>query len=75
MQAVADFMSLSDAAKQFPGRPHISTLIRWSRKGVRDVKLETVVVGHRRFVTQEAIDEFIRKLNQTDADRLEAEGC
>jgi len=40
-------LSLLDAAKQLPGRPHVSTLYRWRIRGVRGVRLETVLVGGR----------------------------
>lgn len=75
MAEVDAYISLNDARKHFPGRPHITTLHRWSLKGVRGVKLETVVIGQRRFVTREAINRFIRRLNTTDAERLASEGC
>lgn len=66
---------LKEAAKRIPGNPHFSTLIRWSQKGVHGVKLETKRFGNRVFVTQEAIDRFLAELNQSDADKLAAEGC
>jgi len=69
------YMSIHEAAKGLPGRPHISSVHRWSLKGVNGVKLKTVMIGHRRYVTQEAIDEFIKQLNTTDAERLASEGC
>jgi hypothetical protein len=69
------FIPLAEAAKQIPGRPHVSTCHRWAVKGVNGVKLETKRVGNRRFTTQAAIDEFIEELNKTDAERLAAEGC
>jgi hypothetical protein len=47
------------APKAVPGRPHISTLHRWRLRGVRGVKLETCLVGGRRFTSIEAIDRFI----------------
>lgn len=47
---------------QIPGQPHISTLIRWYTKGVRGVKLETALIGGRRFTSLEAIQRFIDRL-------------
>lgn len=55
---------LIEAVQVIPGQPHLSTVIRWSRKGVQGVKLETVLVGGRRFTSLEAIDRFIRRRNQ-----------
>ena len=54
---------LSKAAADVPGRPHSSTLMRWWRRGVKGVKLETVVVGGRRFTSIEAIQRFIEALS------------
>jgi hypothetical protein len=55
---------LCEAAKEVPGRPHVSTLIRWWQRGVRGVKLETVVVGGRRYTSVEAINRFIARLSE-----------
>ncbi len=51
-------ISLTAAAKTLPGQPHIATLHRWRLRGVRGVRLETVLVGGRRFTTQEALQRF-----------------
>jgi len=51
-------LPLRDAAASLPGRPHISTLHRWRLRGVRGIKLETVLVGGRRFTSQEALERF-----------------
>ncbi len=51
-------VSLTDAAKRLPGRPNITTVWRWRNRGVRGVKLETVLSGGRRFTSLEAIRRF-----------------
>jgi len=51
-------LSLTDAAKTLPGRPHVSSLHRWRLRGVRGVKLETILIGGRRYTTQEALARF-----------------
>jgi len=56
-------MSLPDAAA-YLGRitgqkPHVSTLWRWCLKGCKGVKLDSICIGGKRFVTAAAIDEFI----------------
>jgi hypothetical protein len=51
----------SEAAKIIPGRPHASTVWRWYRHGVRGVRLETIVVGGRRFTSHEAVQRFIAR--------------
>ena len=48
-----------------PGRPARCTTFRWALKGIRGVKLETFVCGHKRFTTREAISRFIRAQNAT----------
>jgi hypothetical protein len=52
-------VSLREAAKLLPGRPHISTLHRWRKIGCRGVKLQTIKVGGRYFVSHKAIQEFL----------------
>lgn len=54
-----DLIPLAEAAKLLPGKPHISTLHRWRVRGVRGVKLPTVMCGGRRCVARSAIFEFI----------------
>lgn len=51
-------LSLTDAAKALPGRPNITTVWRWRSRGVRGVKLETVLCGGRRFTSLEALARF-----------------
>ena len=51
-------VSLTDAAKHCPGRPNVTTVWRWRNRGVRGVKLETVLSGGRRFTSLEAIRRF-----------------
>jgi hypothetical protein len=52
-------MTLTSAARSLPKPPHISTVWRWVKFGVRGTKLETVVVGGRRYTTREALTRFI----------------
>ena len=54
---------LARASPDVPGRPHASTLIRWAMRGVRGVRLETVVIGGRRFTSLEAIQRFVARLS------------
>jgi hypothetical protein len=50
--------TFAEAAGELPSRPHVSTLHRWRLRGVRGVKLETCVIGGRRFISKEAIRRF-----------------
>lgn len=57
-----NLISLSKA--KLPGNPHIATRWRWAGKGVRGVRLETIVVGGQRFTSVEAVSRFIAALNE-----------
>ena len=52
-------VSLPEAAALLPGRPHLSSLHRWMRRGVRGIRLETVLIGGRRFTSREALQRFV----------------
>lgn len=56
-------LTISQAAKSLPGRPHTSTLWRWVNRGVRNYRLETCMIGGRRFTSQEALARFFRRLS------------
>lgn len=60
-----DTVTLTEASKIIPGRPHSSTIWRWHQHGCRGIKLETAVIGGRRFTSREAIERFVQKT--TDA--------
>ncbi len=64
-------MSLTEAAKTLPPidgrRIHVSTLWRWTRKGVRGVQLEHVRLGHRVCTSVEAVQRFAEALARIDA--------
>lgn len=49
---------LSKAGEELPGGRHLSTVNRWWRRGVRSVRLETVMVGGKRYTTREALHRF-----------------
>jgi len=71
-------LTLPQAAKLVPGRPHASTLWRWCRRGVkaRDgvrVRLAHQRYGQRVFVTEAAIERFAAELAEHDADGFDAE--
>lgn len=51
-------ITLADAAKFIPSRPNLSTVWRWRNRGVRGVKLETVLLGGRRMTSREALSRF-----------------
>ena len=49
----------TEATKYIPGRPNPATVWRWYKRGVRGVRLETAVVGGRRYTSRQAIQRFI----------------
>ena len=51
-------ITLAEAVKVLPGRPHISTIWRWWARGVRGIRLETAVIGGRRFTSTQALQRF-----------------
>ncbi len=57
-----DLLTLAQAARAFPEKPHPSTLWRWRRKGIGGVRLRTVRIGGKIYVPREAIDEFVSAL-------------
>ena len=54
-------LTIREAPASIPGRPHISTAWRWILRGVGGRKLETVLVGGRRYTSKEAIERFIEQ--------------
>ena len=57
-----EIITLSQAARFLPGRPHLSTIHRWRLRGIRGVKLETLLVGGRRFTSREALERFCERV-------------
>lgn len=60
-------LSATQAAHESQGRPHVSTIWRWINRGIRGVKLETVMVGGRRFTSREALERFHQRITATSA--------
>jgi hypothetical protein len=44
--------------------PHPETICRWARRGCRGVRLETVVLGGRRYSSLEAVERFFTRLSE-----------
>jgi hypothetical protein len=60
-------LSVTAATREVPGRPHVSTLWRWINRGIRGIRLETVMVGGRRFTSREALDRFFASITAATA--------
>ncbi len=52
-------IAIRDIPGEVPNRPHISTVWRWIQRGCRGIKLETVLVGGRRYASRESLTRFI----------------
>lgn len=64
---------LSLAARETPNRHgergvNVATVWRWSLRGVRGCKLETILIGGQRMTTRQALQRFFEALT-TSADR------
>ena len=57
-------ISIPELAKKI-GRDK-ATIYTWSSDGVRGVKLRTLLVGGRRFVLPEFVEEFVTELSTAD---------
>lgn len=51
-------LTFRQATQLLPGRPHISTVHRWRFRGVRGIRLETCLIGGRRYTSREALERF-----------------
>ncbi|HUG71771.1 MAG TPA: DUF1580 domain-containing protein [Pirellulaceae bacterium] len=52
---------VSQIPSHVPGRPHLATCWRWIQRGCRGVKLETILVGGRRFTSTLALQTFVER--------------
>lgn len=64
-----DLLTISEAARRLPGRPHRSTLWRWARKGIETptrerVFLRTLRLGRRVLIAPEDVDAFVQALGE-----------
>jgi hypothetical protein len=59
-------LTLAAAARELPGSSgrgvHPSTVWRWAQRGVRGVRLETILVGGVRYTSREALERFVRTM-------------
>ncbi len=70
-----DLLSLSEAARRLPGRPHRCTLWRWHRHGIETpagrVRLHIIRLGRKVLVAPEDIATFSRSLTTAAARTFE----
>ncbi len=58
---------LASGKDRIASHPSPATLYRWALKGVRGVRLETVMMGGRRYTSDEAVDRFFARLSEPQA--------
>ena len=68
-------LTISQAARIVPGRPHVSSVWRWCRKGVKTrsgqrVRLEHCRYGSRIFTSKQALDRFAHRLAEADVENF-----
>ena len=56
---MSDLLTFPEASRELPGKPHVSTIHRWRLSGVRGIKLETKMIGGRRYVSRDSLNRFI----------------
>ena len=65
-----ELLTLAEAAKTLPHRVDGSTLWRWWKRGIKGVTLRLEIIGGRRFVSRDALREFldgVRAVEQSGA--------
>lgn len=68
LSAPVDLLPVGVAVEAALGyRPHPSTLSRWTRQGVRGVRLVTVIVAGRPRTTVEAVLRFVAESTERNA--------
>ncbi len=56
---------VSEAPKHIPGRPSQASVWRWVLNGVGGVKLESILIGGKRFTSAESIQRFCDRRTAT----------
>lgn len=59
--ATETVIPIAEAPQHIPGRPSVATVWRWVLSGTRAGKLESFLVGGRRFTSVEAIQRFAER--------------
>jgi hypothetical protein len=62
-----DLVTLTEATKVFPRRNgkrvHFTTVLRWCKRGIRGVKLESCRVGGTLYTSHQSISRFVDALS------------
>ncbi|MCA9032105.1 MAG: DUF1580 domain-containing protein [Planctomycetaceae bacterium] len=65
-------LTLREATERVPGSPHVSTLHRWVKHGLKGIRLESCLVGGRRVTSVEAVGRFSHAITEKVDQRLSA---
>jgi hypothetical protein len=57
-------LTLAEASRLLRGRPAVQTLARWCHKGCRGVRLSSCLIGGKRFVSREGLQQFADTLSE-----------
>ena len=63
-------LDLTEATKYLPIKCSRATIERWIRRGVRGVRLETILIGSRRFTTEAALRRFLIGQQHTEPEHV-----
>jgi hypothetical protein len=63
--------TLNEVSRLLPSRPNLSTVWRWCLRGVGGIKLDARRFGRQWLVSEEALQDFSRKLAEASRERLD----
>lgn len=63
--ATETVIPIAEAPQHIPGRPSLATIWRWVLSGTRSGKLESILIGGRRFTSVESIHRFVQQSKPT----------
>jgi hypothetical protein len=56
-------LAIAEVSDHVPTHPHVATVWRWIQKGIRGVRLESVLIGGMRYTSKEALQRFFEGSN------------
>ncbi len=65
--AAAAIVAINDAGDHIPGRPSRATVWRWVMHGIRGHRLESMLIGGRRYIAVDAIDRWLQAINGSNS--------
>jgi len=68
------YYTLAEIRSLLPGKRHMSTIHRWMQRGVRGIKLPTILIGGRRYVEAESFSKFLQQINEVQPNSSMATG-